>query len=52
MLLYYLTQYFTLNLTLKLKIDLKKCTFKNLKEILKPGKNLPKPVATLVKIKL
>ena len=41
MLLYYLTEYFTL-LNFKLKIDPKTCTFKNLEEILKAGENLPK----------
>ena len=35
MFLYYLTQFLTLNLTFKLKIDPKMLTFKNLKNNLK-----------------
>ena len=38
MFLYYLTQFLTLKLNFKLKIDPKMCTFKNLEEIWKTWK--------------
>ena len=44
MLLYYLIHFFNLKLNFKLKIDPKVCNFKNLVEILKTWKNLPKTI--------